>query len=82
MTPSELATLQAEVDTVINTAGTIGSAIAPQYAAFIVLGQALAKQFPALLNDVENLLSKKDPTPEDNQAVSAKIVSLLNPESL
>ncbi len=82
MTPTELAALEAEVNTVVNTAGSIASSVAPQYAGFIVLGQAVAKLFPGVLNDIENLIAKKDPTDADNDAVAEKIMSLLTPEDL
>ena len=72
----------AAVETEINSAASIASVLAPQYAGFIVLGQAVAKAAPLLYQDVQNLLANKAPTPADVTALATAIASLANPETL
>lgn len=71
-----------EIESGIATAANIAEVIAPQYAAFIVLGQAVAAAFPELIADVENLINKTDPSPADNAALAVKIADLGNPSAL
>jgi len=67
---------------IIDQAATIGATVAPEYAAFIILGAAVAKGAPNLLADAIDLANKKEPTPEDNAAFQAKVTALRNPETL
>lgn len=82
MTPEQLEAIRANLDESIDTASGIAQIIAPQYVAFIVLGQVLAKAVPGLVMDVEELLSKDDPTDEEKAALAGKIASLAHPENL
>jgi hypothetical protein len=74
--------LSAEIDPVINGAANVAAALLPQYGALILLGAGLIKSAPTLYADALNLVQKKDPTPEDNAALVAKIAALANPETL
>lgn len=74
--------LKANVNGVVDLVNSVGSAIAPEYKVAFALGSIVAKAFPDLLNDVENLLSKTNPTQDDNDALARKIHALANPESL
>jgi hypothetical protein len=47
-----------------------------------LLGAGLIKAAPELYQDAVNLAQKKDPTPEDNAALQAKIAALANPSAL
>lgn len=82
MTPEQLEAIKANLDQSIDTAAGISEIIAPQYLAFIVLGQVLAKAVPGLVMDVEELLSKDKPTDEEKTALAGKIASLAHPEDL
>lgn len=72
----------AQIKSAINTAAGVASTIAPEYAPFIILGQAVAAAAPDLINDVEAMLSKQEPTDEDTQNLAVKIAALKNPASL
>lgn len=74
--------IEAEVNSAVNTAGAIASVIMPQYAAFIVLGQAIAKAMPELYDDVIRLLNKQEPTDEDTAELAKKIAALSAPETI
>lgn len=78
----ELAAIESELKSGIDTAASIASVVAPQYAGFIVLGQAVAAAFPPLLNDVLALINQNEPSVADQQALSAKIAALANPAAL
>ena len=80
-TPNQAA-IEAEILAGINTAANIAEVVAPQYAGFIVLGQAVAAAFPSLIDDVTALINKAEPTAADNAALAAKIVALGNPAAL
>lgn len=79
MDPNQIA---AEIDPVIDGAANVASALVPQYGALILLGAGLLKSAPQLYQDALNLAQKKDPTPEDNAALAAKIAALSNPAAL
>lgn len=69
-----------EIGPVIDEAATIAEMFAPQYAGFIVLGQAVAKVIPELANDVQRLLTQTEVTQDDEDALAAKLHKLANPE--
>ena len=75
-------TLATEIQSAVDTAAGIATVVAPQYAGFIVLGQAIAHAAPELYADVQALLSKKEPTDADAAELAGKIADLLNPASL
>ncbi len=80
MDAATLKTIEAEIAAAVDTAGNIEDVIAPQYAAFIVLGQAVAKALPGRIDDVQRLLSSQEPTDADVAALAQKIAAL--PENL
>jgi hypothetical protein len=82
MDATQLALIESEIESGINTAAGIASVVAPQYAGFIVLGQAVAAAFPPLLNDVLALINQTDPSAADQSALAAKIAALANPAAL
>ena len=66
------------IDTVSGFAITVDPAIAP----LVIIGQGVAHLIPTIVDDVNALLAKKDPTAEDAAALAAKIRGLLNPSQL
>ncbi len=85
MTTDQRLALEAEISTALSTAsGTLG-AVAPQFAAFALIGQAVAKVEPTLVEDVIGLFDKTqqgDPTADQEKALADKIQKLLSPETL
>jgi hypothetical protein len=81
MDPAQLDALKAEVSTAVDTAAGIATIIVPQYAGFIILGQALAKAAPDLYADAMNLIQKDAPTQADTDDFAMKIHALANPET-
>jgi hypothetical protein len=82
MDATQLAALNSEIGAAVDTASSVAEVIAPQYAAFIILGQALAKAMPGLVEDVQRLLSAQEPTDADIAALGDKIAALASPETL
>lgn len=74
--------LVTEIQGAVDTAASVAEVIAPQYAVFIVLGQALAHAAPELVDDVKALIGKAEPTDADVQVLADKIASLANPAAL
>lgn len=75
-------TIKNEIEAAVDTVAGVASTIAPEYAPFIVLGQAVAHAIPSLYADVQALLQKKDPTDADTKALADKIAALQNPAAL
>ena len=82
MTAEQLAALEAEVGSAVDTAASVGEVIAPQYTAFIVLGQAVAHLAPGLIADVQAMLSKNASTDADRADLAAKIAAFVNPSAI
>lgn len=78
----DIETIKAEVTSAVDAAASIGQVITPQYAGFIVLGQAVAKALPDLYEDVRKLISREAPTDDEVRALSQRIHELANPESI
>jgi hypothetical protein len=74
--------LKAEIKAAVAAAGTIATFIAPQYTAFIVLGQALAKAAPEVFDGVVKLLQKAEPTEAEIADLHRLIDQLKNPETI
>lgn len=82
MDADQLKAIETEIAAGVDTAANIAEVVAPQYAGFIVLGQAVAKAFPPLMEDVNNLINATEPNAAANAALAAKIGALTNPETL
>jgi hypothetical protein len=82
MNAEQLAALEAEIGSAVDTVANVGQAIAPQYAPLIVLGQAVAHLAPQLLNDVVAMFNKGTPTDADKADLAAKIAAFVNPASI
>lgn len=82
MTQAQVQALEAEILSGVNTVAGIASAVAPEYAPFIVLGQAVAAAMPDLINDVTALINQTEPSAADVTALATKIAALQNPAAL
>lgn len=82
LTQAQIQAVETEILSGINTAAGIASAVAPEYAPFIVLGQAVAAAMPDLINDVTALIQQTAPSAADVTALAAKIAALQNPAAL
>ncbi|HEV2692354.1 MAG TPA: hypothetical protein VG347_05610 [Verrucomicrobiae bacterium] len=82
MNTTQVSDITDNLSTALVTAGNIAEVIAPQYAAFIVLGIAVAKALPDLERDVLALVNQTAPTAADIQLLAQKITALANPETL
>jgi hypothetical protein len=71
-----------DIALIVNTAGDIATTFAPQFAAFIVLGKAVATLAPELYDDIVKLFSKQDYTAEEVLELSERIAALKNPASI
>lgn len=80
--PQDIESIKAEVSAAVDTAATIGRVIAPQYTAFIVLGQALAKALPGIYEDVLKLIAREKPTDDELADLAGKLHALANPETI
>ena len=74
--------LQKSIQDAVGAAATFGEIIAPQYTAYIVLGQAIASAVPTLYDDVKRLIGTAEPTDADKAALAQKIADLMHPETL
>jgi hypothetical protein len=83
MTKEQLAALEAEIGSAVDTVANIGSSLAPPpISAYIVLGQAVAHLAPELINDVVAMFSKGTPTDADRADMAAKIAEWVNPSAI
>lgn len=82
VTPEQLAALEAEIGSAVDTAANVAQVVAPQYTAFIVLGQAVAHLAPGLLNDVIAMLGKNAVTDADRADLAKKISEFANPSEI
>ena len=73
--------IAAELAAGLSTASSVVGVIAPQYAAFALIGQAVAKFMPTLVDDAIALINK-EPTDQDLADFQAKLQALQNPESI
>lgn len=74
--------VQAEIQAGVTTAATIAGTVAPEYLPFIILGQAVAKAIPSLVDDVVELINQTEPSDAMNAALATKITNLGNPAAL
>lgn len=79
---AQIDAVQAEIQAAVSTAANIAAVIAPEYLPFIVLGQAVAKAFPPLVDDVVQLINNTAPSDADNAALAQKIAALANPQAI
>ena len=82
MDQAQIDSIKAEVNAGVDTAANVAEVIAPQYAGFIVLGQAVAKALPSLYEDVMKLINKEAPTQDEKDSLAKAIASLAKPETL
>ena len=83
MNAQQLAALEAEIGSAVDTAANIGESFAPPpINAYIVLGQAMAHLAPELINDVVAMFSKGAPTDADRSDLAAKIAEWVNPSEI
>lgn len=82
MDATKLQAIEDEIGAGLNLAANVAGAIDPALLPILVIGKAAAAALPSLIDDVNRLISKADPTPEDIKAVRDTIASLGNPETL
>lgn len=78
MTPEQLAALKLKINQYYDE---VAAFVPPQFALFTTIGKIVANETPDLINDIEELWNKEDPTPEEEDALAVGIKQLLNPES-
>ncbi len=78
MTPEQLAALKAKIDVYYNE---IAQFVPPQYQFAVVLGKIVVDESPELVNDVEKLFSKDDPSADEETQLAQGIDTLLHPET-
>ena len=74
--------IAAELAAGLSTASSVVGVIAPQYAAFALIGQAVAKFMPTLVDDAIALINKEEPTDQDLADFQAKLQALQNPAGI
>ena len=82
MTDERFATVKAEVSASVDFAGALVGVIAPELIPLVVLGKALAKQFPEVYRDVEDLIRGEEPDEAAEAELAEKISRLGRPEKL
>jgi hypothetical protein len=80
LTDDEKSALRAEVGNYIDTAATLAKVIQPKFVPLILLAQSLAKvgsnALPDILNDIEGVINKEEVTPDEQDALTQKLVAL------
>ena len=71
-----------KIETAVTDALTLASALDPGIAPFVVVGKLVASYAPTIVTDVEHLLTKAEPTPEDIAALLAGAQELRNPGAI
>jgi hypothetical protein len=82
MDATQVKLIETNIQTTLNTAATITSLVAPQYAAAILIGQAVGDMIPGLVDDVKLMLQSDAPTPEQVNSLAKKLAALQNPGQL
>ncbi len=80
MTPAELKTELENIINDINQGASIASVFAPQYAAFIAIGQAVDKLIPGLVADVDSWIQGVEPSDEEKADMASKLAILGDPK--
>ena len=65
----------------VESAVSVAQVFLPEYAAFFVLGRAVAKAAPGVYEDVVRLLEKAEPTEEEKEDLARKLKALASPET-
>ena len=71
-----------DIQSVISGISSPAKLLLPQYAAFIALGEVVAKVAPQLYLDVVKMISKAEPTAEEVNGLMKKVDALFEPEKL
>lgn len=82
MDATKLQAIEDEIGAGLNLAANVAGAIDPALLPIIVIGKAAAAALPGLIDDVNRLISKAEPTADDIRALRDTIAGLDNPESL
>jgi hypothetical protein len=86
MDAETLAAVRIEVESIANTVGTFVTGLDPALIPVVILGKAVAKMAPDIINDIENLVASikggTAPTGAENESLAIKIASLKNPAAL
>lgn len=80
MTPDQIEQLTKEIVAGLDTGADMASVLAPEIIPFVLIGKALDKTIPGLAGDVARWLQGNAPTPEEKQALKAKLAVLGNPD--
>ena len=73
---------QAEVGIMIDQAGAIARLFLPQFTAYILLGQTVAKAAPEVYEAAVKLLKQKEPSMEERTELARRLEALAHPETL
>lgn len=65
----------------VTRASTVAEIFLPEFAAYFVIGRALAAAAPGLYEDARKLVSAADPTEADKEELARKLHALANPET-
>lgn len=71
-----------QMDSIIAIVGALSPLFGPQAALFIALGQIFAKIAPDIVEDIQKLLTKAEPTEEDKAKLRERIQALINFDSI
>ncbi|CAK0780998.1 hypothetical protein CCP3SC15_850010 [Gammaproteobacteria bacterium] len=80
MTAEQLAALKLQIELAARAAGPIVGLLGPQATAGLIIGQAVAKLIPELVDTVQKLLAGEEPTEAEKADFQAKLAVLGNPD--
>jgi len=79
MTPQELKILIENIVTEVNAAADFAGTLDPAIIPFIVLGKAIDKQIPGLVETIDNWLQGNPPSEADKKTLEEQLSVLGNP---
>jgi hypothetical protein len=82
ITPEQEQEIHDSVNAAVDNAANIAEVVSPQFTAYIILGQAIAKAIPSLYIDVKKLIEGQEPTQAEKTALAKKIALLADPDSI
>lgn len=80
MTQEQLDSLNLEISTAVDQAGNIIGVIDPALIPFIVLGKAVAKSIPGVVDVIQKWIAGTPPTDAERADLLAKLAVLSNPD--
>ncbi len=79
LSPDQIESLKLEIKSITSIAGNIVDGIDPAIAPLVAIGQAVVNLTPELIDEIQNLISKKEPTDADSAKLVEDATKLADP---